>query len=509
LGAKFTRADAKKIGKQPTVDKGGIESDNEIPAKGRHPPGLSVLSGEMTISMRIGPLCLTIALLVNGLPGTALAQSLHKSSDTILDPRALAFTDGKWGTCINGQSFQQDALTGFRGWQYATWYDADRHLCVGRTKNDAAEWQVIRFDDYRFEGNDTHNVAVIGLCPANGTIHLAFDHHGDPLHYRVSEPGIALSPETVKWTADLFGPITSDLEAGSPLKRVTYPRFVRTPNGRLQLSYRVGGSGDGDKCLADYNPTNASWHSLGAYASGRGKYLNGDSRNAYLNGLTYDTLGRLHATWCWRETGNPMTNHDLCYAYSNDLGMTWLDGAGRKIGERGAEPFTVETPGIRAVEFPMHRGLINATTQAVDSQNRIHLATFHLPEGVPEQPTWEASRHKSKFFHYWRDKSGAWERTMIDAIGSRPQLWFDGDDNAYLIFCGDRYHPAPDLSIWTASAKSVWSDWRLLHAEKGRFFGQPQVDRHAPGNMLSVYVQEEPISGATHSPLRVINFLAK
>lgn len=451
---------------------------------------------------------LTLVGLAIALQTPAFGQALRKTSDTIVDPRALAFTDGKWGTCINGQSFQQDALTSFRGWQYATWYDTDCHLCVGRKNADATEWQVIRFDDHLFDGNDTHNVAVIGLCPANGTIHLAFDHHGDPLHYRVSQAGVALTPDAVKWSAELFGPITSDLEPRRPLKRVTYPRFVRTPKGGLQFSCRIGGSGDGDKCLADYNPAESNWSGFGPYASGRGQYQNGDSRNAYLNGLTYDALGRLQITWCWRETGNPMTNHDLCYAVSPDLGVTWLDGAGRNVGVRGSDPFDVETPGICAVEFPMNRGLINTTTQAVDSQNRIHVATFHLPDGVPEQPTWNASREKSKFFHYWRAQNGAWNKTMIDAIGSRPQLWFDGDDNAYLIFCGDRYHESDYLSIWAASAKSVWSDWRRIHQESGPFFGQPQLDRYAPEGTLSIYIQEEPARGATESPLRVLTFTA-
>ncbi len=455
------------------------------------------------------PLIPVLAIFFIAVATNARAQRLEKHSDTILDNHALAFTDGRWGTCINGQSFQQDALTSFRGWQYATWYNADRRLCVGRRKLDAADWQTFHFDDYLFEGNDTHNVAVIGLCPANGTIHLAFDHHGDPLHYRVSEPGVALTPEVVRWSAELFGPVTSELEPGSPLKRVTYPRFVRTPKGGLQFGCRIGGSGNGDKCLADYDVEHGVWKNFGPYASGHGQYLGGISRNAYLNGLTYDREGRLHVTWCWRETGDPMTNHDLCHAVSPDGGLTWTDAAGRPAGERGTDPFSIDTPGIRAVEFPMNRGLINATTQAIDSENRIHLATFHLPDDVPSQSGWEASRAKSKFFHYWRDDDGRWKRNLIPAIGSRPQLWLDGADNAYLVFCGDRFHQSPYLSIWGASTGDDWQSWKLVHQEEGPFFGQPQVDRYSAAGTLSIYVQQEPARGAKESPLRVLTFIAR
>src|SRR5512140_3387969 len=112
------------------------------------------------------------------------AQEIRKVGDSIVDAAALCFTQGTWGICVNGQSFQQDALTSFNGYQYATYYDSSRRLCVARRIAAGSDWKVIRFEDYRLKGNDTHNVAILGICPADGTIHLAFDHHGSPLHYR-------------------------------------------------------------------------------------------------------------------------------------------------------------------------------------------------------------------------------------------------------------------------------------------------------------------------------------
>jgi BNR repeat-containing family member len=72
--------------------------------------------------------------------------------------------------------------------------------------------EVIRFNDYNFKSNDAHNIISIGICPQDGTIHLAFDHHGHSLHYRVSQKGVATDPEKVKWNAVLFSPINSELE---------------------------------------------------------------------------------------------------------------------------------------------------------------------------------------------------------------------------------------------------------------------------------------------------------
>jgi len=180
-----------------------------------------------------------------GAAGREENTSLRLVNDSVLDAEALNFARGTYGTCINGQTFQIEAMVSFKGWQYATWFDGRKRLCVARRQLPQGAWQRIAFDDYTINHTDVHNVAVIGICPADGTIHLAFDHHGSPLHYRVSRTGAATAPERTEWTATLFGPTTSELVAGQRLTRVTYPAFFSTPDGRLQFSYRIGGSGDG------------------------------------------------------------------------------------------------------------------------------------------------------------------------------------------------------------------------------------------------------------------------
>src|SRR5688572_12601773 len=185
----------------------------------RYPPRR--LSGSvMSHSIRwLVALILAVVLRADAAP-----LRLTKVGDSVVDPEALHFTNGSWGLCVNGQTFQQDAVTTYRNHQYATYYDAAGRVCVARRASDAKEWEVLRFGDYQFKGNDSHNVAVIGICPRDGTIHLSFDHHGHPLHYRRSRAGVALQPEKFAWSTNLFGPITSELEPGRKLARVTYPR---------------------------------------------------------------------------------------------------------------------------------------------------------------------------------------------------------------------------------------------------------------------------------------------
>lgn len=454
-------------------------------------------------------LFLPLLLVSLGPVNTAPADApLTKIADSVVDPNALYFVNPSWGHTVNGQSFQQDALSTYQEFQYATYFDANRRLCLARRPVRDSAWEVIRFSDHEFRGNDTHNVAVLGISENDGAIHLSFDHHGGPLRYRVSRPGVALTPGDFTWDEPLFGPITSELEPGKTLARVTYPRFVRTPAGGLQFGCRIGGSGNGDKCLADYDPASGRWENFGGFAGGQGLYESSESRNAYLNGLTYDHLGRLHVTWCWRETGNPMTNHDLNYAWSEDEGQTWLNNAGEVIGGRD-QVMTIASPGLRIVEIPMNRGLMNAMTQAVDSRGRIHIVTFHLPDDTPRQPDWNTTRPETRYFHYWRDENGEWQRNQMDFNGGRPQLWFDARDNAFLVFAGDRYNPSSDLSIATAPARNQWRDWKIVHREPGPFTGQPRLDAHAEPGLLSVYIQEEPKDlQQPFSPLRVIDFRA-
>src|SRR5690349_16740647 len=93
--------------------------------------------------------------------------------DSTIDEAALNFPKGAWGTCINGQTYQQEALLSFRGYQYAAFFAEGGVLCVARRDLREVRWEVIRFADDQIKHTDVHNVAVLGICPADGTIHLA------------------------------------------------------------------------------------------------------------------------------------------------------------------------------------------------------------------------------------------------------------------------------------------------------------------------------------------------
>jgi len=192
-----------------------------------------------------------------------------KVGDSLIDAQALTIQGG-FGQCINGLSFQQDAVVTHGEHQYVAYYDGSRRVCLARRELPWGRWRIIRFADYDFQSNDAHNTISMGICPKDGTIHLAFDHHGHPLHYRVSSEGAAGNPRDATWDASLFGPVTSELETGKPIK-ITYPRFWQTPDGGLQFCYRRGGSGNGDRMLVDYDAETGAWVNTRKIDSGKGR----------------------------------------------------------------------------------------------------------------------------------------------------------------------------------------------------------------------------------------------
>ncbi len=463
-------------------------------------------------------LCLVLGLAL-GFVSTTIADDFHciKKDVSLVDPHALTI-DGNFGQSINGLSFQQDAVVTHEKFQYVGYYDGDRRVCIGRRELPSGSWEVVRFADYDFRSNDAHNTISIGVCPADGTIHMAFDHHGHPLHYRVSRQGAASRPKEIAWDASLFGPIADHLEEDRPI-RLTYPRFLQTPDGGLQFFYRRGGSGNGDRMMVDYNPESASWSDTRQIDSGKGhyedRYGKSGSRCSYPNGYDYGPDGKLHMTWVWRENAQG-ANHDLMYAYSENGGVVWKTNDGRVL----PSPAAVDSPEVTVVEIDRGYGLMNTHGQTVDSKGRVHVAMWHCTDSSlqaagshPGETRWgpgEAHRNH----HYWRDLEGGWHHTVLPGVaGTRPKIFTDENDNAYIIYTDawkrSVFGREGTVILLAATADSRWEDWRVIHVERGPFGNEMQIDRHRWKNegILSVLVQETPNEKHQPTALKIMDFM--
>ncbi|KAJ8509343.1 hypothetical protein ONZ45_g8479 [Pleurotus djamor] len=388
---------------------------------------------------------------------------------------------------LNGESFQQDALVTYNGFQYAAFWQATpsnasiRHAVISRRSLDASSndrrFESLTLTDYNQTEDDGHDIISLGISPTDGTVHLIFDQHDNPLRYRASVPGLATHPTRFEWSSRLFQPILDHLPGLESLEKsthfinVTYPRFLRIPpkeKGKgtslepdLLLELRVGRSGLGDDWIYHYYPGNAS--SSTQQFSGRwslvGKYLLGVNNNAYINGLDFDPLSNLHVTWTYRDfindTGKdvavqagpngPENNHDLNYAYSPDLGFTWKNTWGQVIANLHANDSTSEdvsgvssqselfglshmddirvgntvqpnSPGIAVFSIPKFGGILNQESQTVDADGRVHVLNREntTADGV------------ERWYHYWKgtNAKGGIEWTRVPF-----PLSIDGDKN--------------------------------------------------------------------------------
>ena len=254
----------------------------------------------------LGLFCLFL-LLVMGSTKAPAQSVVSVVNDSVVDRQVLHLGDPRFGAVsysgsINGNSFQQDAVVSHLGYQYLAYYDGNRRVCIARRKLPTGVWEIIRFTDYIFETNNAHCSISLGICPGDGTIHLAFDQYHQILNYRISRRGVANKPDDQRWQADLFGPIRGYLEKGRTI-RISYPRFWQTPQGGLQFGYRQGRSGNGQRMLVDYESSPA-FGSTRQIDSAQGLYGASTSRSAYPNGYTYGPNGILHSTKCGVKAHN-------------------------------------------------------------------------------------------------------------------------------------------------------------------------------------------------------------
>ncbi|MBZ9645386.1 BNR repeat-containing protein [Streptomyces sp. PSKA30] len=448
--------------------------------------------------------------------GTARAAdpgpSVTLTGTTTLDSQAIFFVS--YDGLVNNNAFQKNGLLTYKGYQYAVWYTADRNAVVGRRALGATTWSTVKVG-HTLRYNDSHNVISMGVSRIDGRLHLNMDSHSDGFTYVKSVAGLLDNPAGLSWTTSRFGAPQSTLDGLTLTNQFTYPQFIATPEGRLQLSYRVGISGNGRNALAEYN--GSTWTALGEWTSSTGTYTSehgsSTARNMYLHGIDYDRGGRLHSFFTWREQSNAVmcnsggiTNHDTGYVYSDDRGRTWRNNAGTVVGTTGgSDRVSVTDAGLVVDPLNPDHSLMNQESQFTDSAGLPHAIISYVPGRFGQCTTnYVANRTAGgRAFHVRKNSSGTWQKTEIPVplnSSQRTKLILDKYDNAYAIF--------PFGRIAGASKASGYTDWKLLYDGSGlNAFGEVVTDetRVVQDGVLSFMYQEKS-SGTTPSPLRVVDF---
>ena len=323
-------------------------------------------------------------------------------------------------TSVNTAVFRQSSVATRGDWQFAAYYDADGYVVLAKRQLSGAEedgaWTVVR-TQYKGNVSDAHNVISIGI-DGDGFVHLSFDHHGHPLRYcKGKRP---------------YGLEVGELQSmdGHDESNVTYPKFYNMPNGDLLFAYRSGSSGRGNLVMKRYVVAEKRWQSL------QDVLIDGENkRNAYWQ-LCVDKSGAIHVSWVWRETPDVATNHDLCYARSDDGGVTWR----RSDGSQYKLPITAESAETAFV-IPQNSELINQTSMTADDEGNPFIATYWREQDskVPQyRLVWLDTATKQ-----WQTSKISDRKTAFSLSGvgtkmipiARPRLAVKGKKDKTEVFC--------------------------------------------------------------------------
>lgn len=317
------------------------------------------------------------------------------------------------------------------------------------------------------------------------------------LRYRYSVEKIAICPEEFEWDTKHFSPTIESLpgllEPLGLLDYISYPRFG--PLGEnLWFSFRTGKAGLGDEVLCVYTAI------TGTYTL-RGMVLKGVQNSPYVHGFEYRNT-RLFVTWVYRDfvwydgwddpydvkhkqqqgPNSAANNHDICFAYSDDDGIVWKNGANEQIADLSkGESISPTSPGIIAFNIPKDSGLSNQESQAVDHDGGIHILNRDQLDG------------EQKLKHYYRSPDGHWTQRAVPHVdgaygGKRGCLAISKDNDLYFILPdNDALH----LNILKASRASGYASYDMMW--KGEQFPptEPLADsaRLDYDNVLSVFTR--------------------
>lgn len=312
----------------------------------------------------------------------------------------------------NMQAITQDSVVEYNGKRYAIWTNDSQHVLIGQqTRIPDGSWTTT--DLSALAGSplgattaaDLHNAYSIGV-DSLGYVHVAGNMHGDNLRYVRST-----NPEDITaWSAGLA-------MTGQNETLVSYPRFLRHPDGTLMFTYRKGSSGNGDNYMKVL--TTAAVLVANQVWTDRGKYIEGTTavptENAYHGKMWCGSDGILRTFFAWTPSGDA---RDLSYAQTADKGVTWtkVDGT----------PLTLPIRHADAIVYPADAsvGLINSCPCAVDNAGRPHTVNL-VSDGTNRQ-----------FTHIWWNGS-AWVSQTLSAL-SETGLSSTGQPTSPIIFCDKR-----------------------------------------------------------------------
>lgn len=302
-------------------------------------------------------LCL-LALLLPGPASSAAAEGVRLIDQSVVTDEGLYFwyPNGKKAYHYAPNiSPRGDCFAVAGGHVFFGWYRGgmtERDLMISRKKIGSGEWVTVQLPHKNTligraaSWGESHNTIAVDVSTKDGTIHIFYDHHNDPLKYIVSKPGGAFAPDE-DFTIDLFEPTRGYLAKGEPI-RITYPHVTKIGDGELLVNYRRGSAIGGNEIMHRYN--GSTWSRALQVTRGAAPHIPDDMRN-YAYGSAPVAVGddvyyAFSVRWK-RQKADGRANQGLYLAKwdVNETG-TWEDPWGKKhkLPIEDYAPFQVADP---------------------------------------------------------------------------------------------------------------------------------------------------------------------
>ena len=404
-----------------------------------------------------------LLILFSAIVGFASAQKLKTK---------IVKVDSGWSrNSINTTVFRKNSLTSFGSWQYIAYYNKNGFVVLAKRKLNDTKWKI-KETQYKGNVSDAHNIISI-MIDGEGEGQRVWNQQKNHLHYAKSK-----TPGSLELTDEIS-------MTGKQENKVSYPEFYRMPGGNLLFLYRDGESGNGSLVLNQYDIKTKTWKQL------QTNLIDGEGlRNAYWQACV-DAKGTIHISWVWRETPDVASNHDLCYAFSKDGGLSWQ----KSTGEIYKLPITAATAEY-ALRIPQKSELINQTSMFADADGHPYIATYWREEGssIPQ-------------YHLVYKTNAGWQKSILDfrkssfslsGAGtkripiSRPQIiaWKSKNNlSAALIFRDEERGSKVSAAINNNLGRDKWNVVDLTKTSVGSWEPTYDTELWKTKNLLHLFVQ--------------------
>lgn len=379
-----------------------------------------------------------------------------------------------------------DCFTVVNGYIFFGWYKGgmkDRDLMISRKKIGSGSWVTVQLPHKNTligprvnSWGDSHNTISVAVSKTDGTVHVFYDHHNDPLKYIVSKPGTAFGSDR-DFNINNFESTRGYLAEGQDVT-ITYPQLTENEDGDIILNYRKGSAVGGNEMVHVYNSKNGTWSRAKMVLRGSGRpHVDPNNRNYAYGSAPVLAGGNIYygfsVRWA-RKKDDGVLNEGVYLANcgptmtSNFIGVDVEDasnGVNYQLPVQDYSPFLAASPVSKN-----GTGSSGSPSIAVSDRGDVHLGF--------------RSRTKDTDYHY----------TYIRKAGENDFVEYPGQSKTGIAF-GDRiYHTAINkgngiITIQSTEAGTFNYRNELVY-ESGEVLGNAVV-RLVDGNLVVVVESRE------------------